>query len=173
MYGVEAELGLIDDKQLVQQYATVVNTLADGCDAMAETVDYVDQPPALARPSPGQAFTERSPNDQTIVPSVRSFAPHQDTANRVHRTTTRPDDRTSSDTPVTRRSDDRTTGRPHAQAFATARQALRGAWKRSELEAALSVSRTQAHAYIQAWLGSGDIIKLNEPKDHYSFLEVR
>jgi hypothetical protein len=59
--------------------------------------------------------------------------------------------------------------RPYDQAFAAARVGLDGAWKRGDLERALSVSKTQALTYIQAWLVSGDIIKLDDPRDHYAF----
>jgi len=180
MYGVEAITGGTPDKQLVEQYSQVVNLLADGADAMADTADYVEAAPALAAPAPGQALTER-PSDRadgrTTTLAARSNTPHQDTADRAHRTTGRPNDRTTSgplaDHRTTGRPNDRTTERtPHEQAFDTALQSLRGAWRRSELEQVLSVSKTQAHAYIQAWIASGDIIKLDEPRDHYQFTGV-
>lgn len=176
MYGVEMELGTIPDKQLVAQYSQVVNLLADSADAMDDTASYVNDAPALAAPSSGQAFTER-PNDRaddrTALAERRTLTPHQDTADRVHRTTGRTTGRTTSgplaDHRTTGRTDDRTTGRPYAQPFATARQSLRGAWRRAELEQVLSVSKTQASEYIKAWVASGDIIKLDEPRDHYQF----
>ena len=63
--------------------------------------------------------------------------------------------------------------RPSHDAYLAAYAALRGAWKRSELEQALSISKTQALNYIQAWIASGDIIKLDDPRDHYEFTGVR
>jgi hypothetical protein len=168
MYGVEAELGLIDDKQLVEQYATVVNTLADGCDAMAETADYVYEAPALAAPTgrPDHGMMGRT------ACTHQTAAPHQDTADRVPGTAM---GRRDGGAPGTTRGpygDHGTTDRIVSQAYEAAYSTLRGAWKRSDLEEALSVSKTQAHRYIQEWIASGDIIKLDEPKDHYQFTGV-
>lgn len=178
MYGVESAMGLIEDKQLIESYGKVVNLLADGNEAMGDVVDYVAQTPALTAPPPGRSFTERRadrPTDRMTALAARSNTPHQDTADRVHRTTGRTTGRTTSGPPAdtrTRHPDDRTAGRPYAQPFDAAWRVLHGAWRRSELETALSVSKTQASEYIRAWIVSGDIIKLDEPRDHYQFTEV-
>jgi hypothetical protein len=176
MYGVEAIMGGTPDKQLIAQYSQVVNLLAEGNEAM-DDVAYVAQERALAAPSDRTDDHDTREYIARSLAAHRTRAPHQDTADRASRpndrTTERPNDRTTSgpaaDHRTTERPNDRT---PYEQAFVTARRGLRGAWRRSELEHVLSVSKTQAHAYIQAWLASGDIIKLDEPRDHYSFMEV-
>lgn len=43
MYGVEAELGLVDDQALLDQYGKVVNALADGSNAMLDVTDHVSE----------------------------------------------------------------------------------------------------------------------------------
>lgn len=95
-----------------------------------------------------------------------AFAPlaaHQDT--EMIDVTER-SDRTSSGPAADQRTVDRT---PYERAYATARRALSGAWKRVDLEQALSISKTQAHDYITAWLASGDLERLTEPRDHYEW----
>jgi hypothetical protein len=43
MYGVDHELGLVDDDKLIESYGKVVNLLADGNHAMIETIDRADE----------------------------------------------------------------------------------------------------------------------------------
>lgn len=62
--------------------------------------------------------------------------------------------------------------RPHSEAYAAARPALNGAWKSVELQDLLSISKTQAHTYLTAWIGAGLVVSLTEPKHHYQFVEV-
>lgn len=174
MYGVEAITGGTPDRQIVEQYSQVVNLLADGSEAMDDVADYVE-PPALAAPA------ERPLVDRAMearpVDAARSLTPHQDAVSVAHRSTSgrpgAPAHRPASG-PLAARSpvdqvSDRSTTRPYGQAQDAARAALRGAWMRHELETALSIRKSQALVYITAWLMSGDIIKLDEPRDHYEF----
>jgi hypothetical protein len=57
------------------------------------------------------------------------------------------------------------------EAYATARKHLSGAWKRVELEQALSIRETQAGDYIRAWEQAGLVERLTEPKWHYRWTE--
>jgi hypothetical protein len=176
MYGVEAIMGGTPDKQLIAQYSQVVNLLAEGNEAM-DDVAYVAQAPALAPPAPsGRPLVDRA-DDAAYEPIARSTTRHQDTTDRAQRSTTgrpgAPAHRPSSGPVAARPAGDRAMGeRPSHAAYLAAYSALRGAWTRADLEEALSISKTQALTYIQAWLTSGDIIKLDEPRNHYEFTGV-
>jgi hypothetical protein len=67
---------------------------------------------------------------------------------------------------------DRPPDRPYERVQQVARQHLSGAWMRRELEQCLSVSKTQAHTYICAWVDCGDVERLTEPEDHYAWRNV-
>lgn len=58
---------------------------------------------------------------------------------------------------------------PHKEAYDRARATLDGAWKRSDLEHALSISRSQAHRYLSAWQNAGLVESLTEPQDRYGW----
>lgn len=83
MYGVDTELGLIEDKQLIEQYRQVVDLLADGNDAMAETVQMSAPRETYVSahvPQRDHVFAQ----DQTVNPrdaqqgsAVQSTAPHR------------------------------------------------------------------------------------------------
>lgn len=53
------------------------------------------------------------------------------------------------------------------EAYVTAVGQLQGAWKRADLEQALSIRETQAGDYIRAWEQAGLLERLTEPKWHY------
>lgn len=65
-------------------------------------------------------------------------------------------------------------GETWREAYATARRAgsLVGAWRRSELEQALSIRETQAGDYIRAWEQAGLVERLTEPKWHYRWRDA-
>lgn len=169
MYGVDHELGLVDDDKLIESYGKVVNLLADGNHAMIETIDRADEANSF-RP------VDRA-DEETREYIARSTDRHQYAPERAHRAhggrPGAPAHRPATGPVVTLPVDhppDR--ARPYDQAFAAARVGLDGAWKRGDLERTLSISKTQALTYIQAWLISHDIIKLDAPRDHYVFAEV-
>ncbi len=77
--------------------------------------------------------------------------------------------------PSLRRRDDtpsvpaRTHETPHREAYEKARKVLDGAWKRTDLEKALSVSRSQAHRYLKDWLDTEHVHSVEHPQDHYTW----
>jgi hypothetical protein len=166
MYGVDHELGLVDDDKLIESYGKVVNLLADGNHAMIETIDRADEALVDRAHDEVQEHIARSTDRHQYAaePARRSRTVRPGTS--AHRPTAGPVVTFPVDHPPDR-------ARPYDQAFAAARVGLDGAWKRGDLERALSVSKTQALTYIQAWLVSGDIIRLDEPRDHYVFTEER
>jgi hypothetical protein len=74
MYGVEAIMGGTPDAQLVEQYSQVVNLLADGGDAMADTADYVESMPALTAPPRETAPIWQPPNAADRAAMAREYA---------------------------------------------------------------------------------------------------
>lgn len=151
MFNVEAVLTSTPDTQLLASYKEVAGLLTEGANAFGESATYA----TLVGPSAAH---------QDTVDRVRPNDAERPNAT-VHRTTSGP----AADHRTTERPTERPTDRAHEQAFETARRALSGAWKRRDLEEALSISKTQAHDYITAWLASGDLAKLTEPRDHYEW----
>lgn len=165
MYGVESLMGGTPDPQIVEQYTQVVSLLAEGGNAMDETAILATLPAPVDRA-----------DEETREYIARSNDRHQYAAEPARRAPTvrpgAPAHRPTSGPPVGDRATGRPGDRPSHDAYLAAYATLRGAWKRSELEQALSISKTQALTYIQAWLASGDIIKVDEPRDHYTFTGV-
>jgi hypothetical protein len=160
MYGVECQLATIPDQQLLDGYQQIAGMLAEGGNAMAISASYAADVRALGESA------ERAAE----AVAVRPLGSRPDRAEAV-----RPNDAVQVNEHVQRTSsgpaaDHRTTDRPpHPQAFDAAWRALSGAWTRQALQEALDVSKTQAHTYIRAWLGSGHLNRLTEPQDHYAW----
>lgn len=129
-------------------------------------------PAALPAPvrSAVDPTAERSAALRTIERSA-AVLPHQEGSR-----TTAPGDRTGRPVAGDRTTsgplaDQQTTERPHAEAFRVAVNYLTGAWSRADLEGTLSISKTQASDYIRDWIRAGLVVRLTEPKFHYSFEE--
>jgi hypothetical protein len=58
---------------------------------------------------------------------------------------------------------------PHQEAYDKARDVLDGAWRRLDLEQALSISRSQAHRYLADWQDAGMVKGVDHPRDHYTW----
>lgn len=137
MYGVEAVLPSTPDRQLLAQYKEVTRLLTDGSEAFGDVADYA------------------------IVPASQA---HQDTEWDAARDASQPSLRRRDDTPSVPA---RTHETPHSDAYEQARGVLDGAWKRVDLEQALSVSRSQAHRYLNDWQSAEVVRAVEQPRDHY------
>jgi hypothetical protein len=144
MYGVEQAVNSIPDDELMQQYRNVAAALTDSADMFAQSANYAQQIAAPGATAPTAAH-----------PDARSVA-----APSAPNATVRP-----SSEPLVAPS----ATVPHVQPYDAAQRALSGAWKRSELEKALSVSKTQASTYIRDWIAAGLVITLSNPRDHYEW----
>lgn len=140
MYGVELQLTTMPEQDVIDSYKEVARLLTDGADSMQSTSTYAA---ALLPVSPFAGVQE----------PLRQ-------ASQVERAG-----------PLVNRSSDheRSVERPYASVQAIAREHLQGAWLRRELEQVLSVSKTQAHTYITAWIDAGDVERLTDPADHYAW----
>jgi hypothetical protein len=140
MYGVEAQLSTIPDQQLLESYQQVAGLLTEGGDALGTSAKYA----LTVSASPAHQDAEWNiPRDAETMPLGRR------------------DDTLS--IPV------RTHGTPHAEAYDKARGVLDGAWKRTDLEKALSVSRSQAHRYLVDWQDARIVKGVDAPRDHYTW----
>ncbi len=156
------------DNELVKLYRELPLQLAAADEVLSEAVAQIDDRSAVVDRAGEEVreYIARSTDRHQYAaePARRSRTVRPGTS--AHRPTAGPVVTFPVDHPPDR-------ARPYDQAFAAARVGLDGAWKRGDLERALSVSKTQALTYIQAWLVSGDIIRLDEPRDHYVFTEER
>jgi hypothetical protein len=157
MYGVECQLATIPDQQLLDGYSQVAGLLTEGAEAMSSSVAYAADVRSL--PEPTERVIDRYP-----TATDRPTAPHQDTVNHVRSVPTDRPARPAGGPLV-----GRATELPSDRALPVARRALSGAWRRRDLEEALSISKTQALEYITAWCVSGELTRLTEPKDHYEW----
>lgn len=168
MYGVEAAIATVPDQELLDGYKKVAELLAGGADVMTSSADYAG---ALELNDDSRTFTERSVNDRTADRTM-VVLPHQEHNRTSDRTAERPNDWTTSGPVADHRTAERPNGRtPYEDALRAARTMLRGAWKSTELQELLSVSKSTAHAYLTAWIAAGLVTSLTEPKHHYQFSE--
>jgi hypothetical protein len=140
MYGVECQLATIPDQHLLSSYQQVAGLLTEGGEALGTTAQYA----LTVSPSQAHPVAEWDASRPTVPPS------HE----------------TRDDTP---RVPARTHGTPHEEAYRKARGVLSGAWKRTDLEDALSVSRSQAHRYLADWQDARVVRSVEHPKDHYTW----
>lgn len=140
MYGVEAVLPSTPDQQLLESYQTVAGLLTEGGDALGTSAKYA----MTVSSSPALASAEwDAPRDAGTIPLGRR-----------------------DDTPSVPA---RAHGTPHREAYEKARPILDGAWKRLDLEEALSISRSQAHRYLADWQEARAVRSVEHPKDHYTW----
>jgi hypothetical protein len=140
MYGVECQLATIPDQQLLESYQQVAGLLTEGGDALGTSARYA----LTVSSSPAQQDAQwDAPRDGETLPMRRR-----------------------DDTPSVPAG---THGTLHEEAYHKARGVLNGAWKRTDLEHALSVSRSQAHRYLTDWQDARMVKSVDAPRDHYTW----
>lgn len=156
MYGVEAKLATVPDQELLASYEKVAGLLAGSADIMKSSADYASEVHSRTAVNGERRMT----NECTSVPPSPA---HQDAEwDESQEAGTIPIRAPHGHRPIVPEP-------PYRDAYAHARAALDGAWKRGDLERALSISRSSAHRYLQAWQDAGLVNSLTEPHDHYGW----
>lgn len=175
MYGVEAQLATIPDQQLLSGYQQVAGLLAEGGEAMSGSAAYAAEVRALGAPSDQASggrtipLAAHSPGSRPDTAEADRPGEHERPGDHSHRPTSGP---AAAHPRPADRGGRPTDERPSDRALPVARRALSGAWRRRDLEEALSISKTQALEYITAWVIYGDLVRLTEPKDHYAWRDA-
>jgi hypothetical protein len=162
--GVSTGVNLVGDQELERAY-TGITTKLRGLIVAPNEADYVEASRPRASMDDADASVDVARLNASWQPSIPQHNAETVARGRVHGR--------SRTTPATvRHGPPRTTDASMDDAaYVAAREALTGAWSRSDLEKALSIQKSKASDLIRAWRGLGLIDDITNPAHHYAWRE--